>query len=120
MNDSDHDNVKKFIEETLSNLFSQLDKTQIDAMNMMSQKQNEMFQLSQKHKMTTGARNESLGLWYDVKSFVSQSLAELKTQLKFRAQMANCQVNLLPQYSPIDVSLQTNQFTELIETQGKL
>ena len=105
MDEEDLGNVQKFIEETLSKLFASLDKAQVDTLNYMSQKQNEMFQLAQRHKMTTGARNEALGMWYDAKSFVSQSLAELKTQIKYRAQMANCQVNLLPQYTPVDLEL---------------
>jgi hypothetical protein len=36
MDEEDLGNVQKFIEETLSNLFTQLDKAQVDTLNYMS------------------------------------------------------------------------------------
>jgi hypothetical protein len=44
----------------------------------MSQKQNDIFQMATKHKLSSAFRNESLGLWYDAKSSVAQGIADLK------------------------------------------
>ena len=40
-----------------------------------------MFALATKSKIAPAFRNEALGLWYDAKSGVLQSIAELKSQI---------------------------------------
>ena len=52
-------------------IFEQIDNAQVQSLHVMSQKQNEMFQLATKNKLPSAFRNESLGLWYDAKSTVA-------------------------------------------------
>lgn len=41
-----------------------------------------MFQMATKHKLSSVFRNESLGLWYDAKSAVSNVISDFKTDLQ--------------------------------------
>lgn len=47
-------------------------------MTNLSHKQTEMFQLTNKYRLPSGFKNESIGVWYDAKSAVTNALSKLK------------------------------------------
>jgi hypothetical protein len=53
-------------------MLEMVEQNQIQAMNGLSQKQTEMFQLSNKYRMPSGFKNDAIGVWYDAKSSVTQ------------------------------------------------
>ena len=59
-------------------VFEHIDQAQVDSLQVMSDRQNDAFQMATKHKVPSAYRNESLGLWYDAKSNVAQCIAEMK------------------------------------------
>jgi len=72
----------------------ELDKSQVSSLHMLSTKQYDMFDLATKNKLPSALRNDYLGHWYDAKTSVSQSFADLKTALTLRQQMAQVQFKL--------------------------
>lgn len=48
-----------------------VEQNQVQAMNGLSHKQTEMFQLSNKYRMPSGFKNDAIGVWYDAKSTVT-------------------------------------------------
>ena len=63
--------MQRHLSDTFHDIFEQIDNAQVQSLHVMSQKQNEMFQLATKNKLPSASRNESLGLWYDAKSTVA-------------------------------------------------
>jgi hypothetical protein len=63
--------MQRHFSDTFHDIFEQIDNAQVQSLHVMSQKQNEMFQLATKNKLPSAFRNESLGLWYDAKSTVA-------------------------------------------------
>ena len=47
-------------------------------MNTMTQKQTELFALTNKHRLHSNFKNEAIGIWYDAKSAVAQSISKMK------------------------------------------
>jgi len=41
-----------------------------------------MFQLATKHRMPAGFKNDAIGVWYDAKATVAQTLSKLKALIQ--------------------------------------
>ena len=69
--------------ETLSEIMDNIENTQKRALNYLSGKQNEMYQLanSRTYNFPPQVKNEALGLWYDSKTKISALLGDLKSQV---------------------------------------
>lgn len=48
-------------------------------MDSLSQKQTELFQLTNRYRLPSTFKNDAVGIWYDAKSAVAQSISKLKT-----------------------------------------
>ena len=47
-------------------------------MDCLSQKQTELFQLTNRYRLPSTFKNDAVGIWYDAKSAVAQSISKLK------------------------------------------
>lgn len=51
---------------------------------MLAQKQNEIFQISSRHKVSSAFRNDTLGIWFDAKAQLAQSFEEIKDKMYYK------------------------------------
>jgi hypothetical protein len=47
-------------------------------MQSISTRQNEMFQLTTKYRISSSFKNDAVGIWYDAKTGVTQNLQKLR------------------------------------------
>jgi len=66
------------LEGAFKDILEQVDESQVLAVNNLGQRQTEMFQLATKYRLPSGFKSDAIGVWYDAKSSVTQSISKLK------------------------------------------
>jgi hypothetical protein len=71
------------LSDTLKEVVDNIDTVTKRALNYLSGKQNEMYQLATNRQFNfpPQVKNEALGLWYDSKTKLQSLLADLKTTI---------------------------------------
>jgi len=67
--------------EVLHEIVEHIEQSQKKELQILTSKQNDMYQLSTKYNLSQNIRNESLGLWYDAKTKISQCMSDMKFQV---------------------------------------
>lgn len=55
---------------------------------MLAHKQNEIFQISTRHKVSSAFRNDTLGIWFDAKAQLAQCFEEIKDKMFLKQSQA--------------------------------
>ena len=60
-------------------------------MSNIGEKQSEMLQIASKYRLPSGFKNDSIGVWYDTKTLVTQTFSKLKQFISEKGVAVNAQ-----------------------------
>lgn len=66
------------LDQTMSHIIDAIDQSQTQAVNDISLRQTDLFALTNKHRVPTAFKNDAIGVFYDAKSNITQTVTRLK------------------------------------------
>lgn len=81
-----------------TDILDQVDQSQNVAINCLSQRQTEMFQLAQKYRQPSGFKNDAIGVWYEAKNSVTSAITKLRNFIQEKSDSVMAQA-VKPNYA---------------------